>query len=189
MLTLRAVAATGEALLAAGARGPSPAVDARLAAAARAAIALGGSVASGAVMALVWAYARRGAVPVGLTLFVPLMLVVADVVPGGLAPGLPPTWRRGVERSLTAIAVVLWPLVMLQRGVSALLIRSGADTPLIALRHLGGWPAAPPQSGPPGGSEARLRGRNARVASKALRDRLGPHVHVCAGPEDRKSVV
>src|SRR5438477_168808 len=84
MLTLRAVAATGEALLAAGAPGPSPAVDARLAAAARAAIALGGSVAIGAVMALVWAYARRGGVPVGLTLFVPLMLVVADVVPHGL---------------------------------------------------------------------------------------------------------
>src|SRR5204863_395588 len=53
MLTLRAVAATGEALLAAGAPGPSPAVDARLAAAARAAIALGGSVAIGAVVALV----------------------------------------------------------------------------------------------------------------------------------------
>src|SRR5436309_3486563 len=163
MLTLRAVAATGEALLAAGAPGPSPAVDARLAAAARAAIALGGSVAIGAVMALVWAYARRGGVPVGLTLFVPLMLVVADVVP------------RGLERSLTAIAVVLWPLVMLQRGVSALLIRSGADTPLIALRHLGGWLAARPQRGPLEVSEAGLVARIARFASKTVRDVLVPH--------------
>jgi len=183
MLTLRAVAATGEALLAAGAPGPSPAVDARLAAAARAAIALRGSVAIGAVMALVWAYARRGGVPVGLTLFVPLMLVVADVVPRGLAPGLPPTWRRGVERSLTAIAVVLWPLVMLQRGVSALLIRSGADTPLIALRHLGGWLAARPQRGPLEVSEAGLVARIARFASKTVRDVLVPHVDVCAVPD------
>src|SRR5256885_927706 len=182
MLVLRAVAATGEALLAAGARGASPA-DARLAAAARAAIALGGSVAVGAVTALVWAYARRGAVPVGLTLFVPLMLVVADVVPRGLGPGLPPTWRRGVERSLTAIAVVLWPLVMLQRGVSALLIRSGADTPLIALRHLGGWIEGRPRRGTLDVSEAGLVERIARFAAKTVRDVLVPHVDVCAVPD------
>src|SRR2546430_15187649 len=105
MLTLRAVAATGEALLAAGAPGPSPAVDARLAAAARAAIALGGSVAIGADMALVWGYARQGAVPAALTLFLPLMLVVAEVVPRGLPPGLPPPRPGGVGRSLPATAV------------------------------------------------------------------------------------
>jgi len=182
-LALRAVAAAGETLLASGARGASPAADARLAAVARAATAVAASVAVAAITAVVWAYARRGAVPLGLVLFVPLMLVVSDLVPRGLAPGLPPGWRRGVERSLAAVGVVLWPLVMIQRAVSTLLLRMGADTPLVALRHLGGWLAARPRRGPLDVSETGLVARIESFSSKTVRDVLVPHVDVCAVPD------
>jgi CBS domain containing-hemolysin-like protein len=84
---------------------------------------------------------------------------------------------------LAALAVILWPLVVLQRGLAALLARAGPDGPLTALRQLGAWLAARPRGGPLDVSEAGLVARIARFAAKTVRDALVPHVDVCAVPD------
>ena len=183
LLALRAVAAVGEVLIASGPRRPARVGDATLAAAGRAVAAVAGGAAVGVAASLVWTYARRGAVPVALALFVPAALVLFDLVPRGLAPGLSAPWRRRVEVALAALAVAAWPLVVLQRGLSALLARASPDGPLAALRQLGAWLAARPRRGPLDVSEAGLVVRIDRFAAKTVRDVLVPHVDVCAVPD------
>jgi len=159
------------------------AVAATLASAARAVASVAGGAAVGIAAALVWAYARRGAVPVALALFVPAALVLSDLLPRGLAPGLPAHWQRRTERTLAALAVVLWPLVILQRALGALLVGAGPGGPLVMLRQLGAWLAVRPQRGALDVSEAGLVARIARFAAKTVRDALVPHVDVCAVPD------
>jgi len=183
LLALRAVAAVGEVLIASGPRRPARVGDATLAAAGRAVAAVAGGAAVGVAASLVWTYARRGAVPVALALFVPAALVLFDLVPRGLAPGLSAPWRRRVEVALAALAVAAWPLVVLQRGLSALFARASPDGPLAALRQLGAWLAARPRRGPLDVSEAGLVVRIDRFAAKTVRDVLVPHVDVCAVPD------
>ena len=183
LLAVRALAAAGEVLVASGPRRPSPVGDATLASAARAVASVAGGAAVGIAAALVWAYARRGAVPVALALFVPAALVLSDLLPRGLAPGLPAHWQRRTERTLAALAVVLWPLVILQRALGALLVGAGPGGPLVMLRQLGAWLAVRPQRGALDVSEAGLVARIARFAAKTVRDALVPHVDVCAVPD------
>ncbi|TMA98797.1 MAG: hypothetical protein E6J70_14265, partial [Deltaproteobacteria bacterium] len=148
LLAVRALAAAGEVLVATEPRRASAVGDATLASAARAVASVAGSAAVGIAAALVWASARRGAVLVALAFFVPAAHVLSDLLPRGLAPGLPAHWRRRLERALAALAVVLWPLVILQRALGALLVRGGPDAPLATLRQLGAWLAAHPRRGP-----------------------------------------
>jgi CBS domain containing-hemolysin-like protein len=79
------------------------------------------------------------------------------------------------------VAVVLAPLLAVERGLGALLGRP--DLPLMALRQLGAWLAARPARGPLEVSEAGLVARIARFTAKTARDVMVPHVDVCAVPD------
>src|SRR2546427_12228394 len=70
------------------------------AASASAQVATGASV--GVLVTLVWVHAGRGAVPLVLGVVVPVVLVLLDLVPRGLAADLPAERRGGVERRRAA---------------------------------------------------------------------------------------
>lgn len=179
LLALRAVAAAAEAIIAG-----TPAPRARwlsepvLAAAARATAQVAGAASVGVVASLVWWHAGRAWVPLVLALVVPALLVLFDLVPRGLAADTPPRYRRYLEPVLAAAAVVLAPLLLLERVFARL------QVPLTSLRRLGGWLAARPARGPLDVPETGLVARIARFAPKTARDVMVPHVDVCAVPDD-----
>jgi CBS domain containing-hemolysin-like protein len=186
LVMLRALAAAGEVMIAAsgsGGRRGWLARDDVLASSARATaqVACGASVAL--VTALVWRRWGRGIVPLALALVVPVMLVIGDLVPRGLAAGAPERHRRLLEPMLSASAVLLAPLLLAERALASLLGPRALSTPLATLRRLGGWLAAQPRRGPLDVSEAGLGARIARFAGRSARDAMVPHVELCAVPD------
>jgi len=153
--------------------------DAVLASAARACTALAAATAVGIVTTVVWAAAGRGWVPAAVAVVVPALLIVADVVPRGLAVEHPARARRRLDPFLTLAAVVVSPVLLVERLLAtALLGRSSAVLP--ALRRLGGWLESRRGVGPFEVSEAGLVARIARFAGKTARDAMVPQVDVCA---------
>ena len=127
LLLLRAGAAMAEVVLASGATSRRSWVrDGLLAAAASASaqVATGASV--GVLVTLVWVHAGRGAVPLVLGAVVPVVLVLLDLVPRGLAADLPAERRGAFELVLVAAGVVLAPILLVERGLP---VRGTNDTP------------------------------------------------------------
>jgi CBS domain containing-hemolysin-like protein len=184
LLALRALAAAAEAVLSAAPPTPRSRLpgDPILASTARAMAHVTGGASVGVLAMLVWREAGRAWIPPVLALAVPAMLVLFDLVPRGLAAGAPPRHRRLLEPALAALAVVLAPVLLVERGLAALLAGRAA-LPLAMLRRLGGWLAARPARGPLDVPEAGLVARIARFAAKTARDVMVPHVDVCAVPD------
>jgi CBS domain-containing protein len=90
--------------------------------------------------------------------------------------------RRFLDPALAAFAIVLAPVLLLER-LLARLVGSGASSPLAMLRRLGGWLAARPGRNPLDVTEAGLVARIARFAAKTAGDVMVPHVDVCAVPD------
>jgi CBS domain containing-hemolysin-like protein len=109
--------------------------------------------------------------------------VVLDLVPRGLAAEAPARWRRVLDPVLAGLAMLLAPLLLLERGLAPLLGRRELAPALVTLRRFGGWLAARPRRGPLDVSEAGLVARIARFASRTARDAMVPHVDVCAVPD------
>ena len=191
LLALRAIAASTEAIMAAGpgVRRWAAFGDAFLASAARAAVQVSDATIVGIVTTLVWLTTGRGVIPAVLAVVVPAMLVLLDLVPRGLAAEIPPRTRRLLEPILVALAVVLAPILFVERLLAALFLgpRRGPVASLVSLRRLGGWLAARPARGPLDVSEAGLVARIARFTEKSVRDALVPQVDLCA-VEDTASV-
>ena len=191
LLALRAIAASTEAIMAAGpgVRRWAAFGDAFLASAARAAVQVSDATIVGIVTTLVWLNTGRGVIPAVLAVVVPAMLVLLDLVPRGLAAEIPPRTRRLLEPILVALAVVLAPILFVERLLAALLLgpRRGPVASLVSLRRLGSWLAARPARGPLDVSEAGLVARIARFTEKSVRDALVPQVDLCA-VEDTASV-
>jgi CBS domain containing-hemolysin-like protein len=184
LLAIRVVAAAGEAAIArAPSPKPGPVSDEVLAAAARAAAHVAGGMSVGLLTTLVWIQAGRGAVPLAVVLVVPVLLIVLDLVPRGLAAETPARWRRGLDPVLAVLAIALSPLLVLERFVAPLLGRREPAPALVTLRRFGGWLAARPRRGPLDVSEAGLVARIARFAARTARDAMVPHVDVCAVPD------
>ena len=184
LLLLRAGAAMAEVVLASGATSRRSWVrDGLLAAAASASaqVATGASV--GVLVTLVWVHAGRGAVPLVLGVVVPVVLVLLDLVPRGLAADLPAERRGALEIMLVAAGGVLAPILLVERGLAVLLGLGGVAVPLATLRRLGSWLAARPGRGTLEVSEAGLVARIARFAAKATRDAMVPQVDLCAVPD------
>jgi len=177
LLALRAAAAAAEAIIAG-----APAPRGRwlsedvLAATARAGSEVAGAATVGVVASLVWMYAGRGWIPLALAVAVPALLVLFDLVPRGLAADAP-RYRRHLESMLAPGAVVLAPLLVVERALDR------RRVPLATLRRLGAWLAARPGRGPLDVPEAGLVARIARFAAKTARDVVVPHVDVCAVPD------
>ncbi|HZP40033.1 MAG TPA: transporter associated domain-containing protein [Candidatus Binatia bacterium] len=184
LLALRALAASAETIVATGPalRRRSGFGDACLASAARAAVQVSGAATVGIVTTLVWRHLGRAAVPPVLVMVVPALLVLLDLVPRGLAADVPPRSRRVVEIVLVGLAVVLVPILLVERLLAALLLgrRRGPLASLSSLRRLGSWLAARPARGPLDVSEAGLVARIARFTKKTVRDVLVPQVDLCA---------
>ena len=186
LLAVRALATTAEVVVAASLPPQWSRARASLLAGAASAVPL---VASGAVAALVadvtWARAGRGWIPLAVALAVPCVVVLADLVPRGLAAELPPRSRRLVGPALTVFAILLAPVLAVEWVAARLLLgrRLGASPALVALRRLGGWLAARPGRELLDVSEAGLVARIARFAGKTARDGLVPLVDVCALPD------
>src|SRR2546422_5320670 len=106
LLAIRACAAAGEVMLATtvGSRHRRPG-DRVLAAAARAAAQVATAVTVGLVATLVWMQAGRAWIPVVLAVVVPVLLVVVDLVPRGLAAETPARLRPVLEPILSGAAV------------------------------------------------------------------------------------
>ncbi len=185
LLGLRAVAAVGEAMIAWGpsARARARPGDVVLASAARALVQVAGAASVGVVTTLVWLGAGRAWIPLALALFVPTALVLLDLVPRGLAAGAPARYREALDPPLRAAAVVLSPLLVVERLLGTLLGRRGAPVSLVALRRLGRWLAARPGRGALDVSEAGLVARIARFAAKTADEAMVPQVDVCAVPD------
>ena len=184
LLALRALAAAAEVMLAnAPARPPRrwPPPEAVLAATARATAHLAGAASVGIVATLAWRSAGRACVVPAVALVTPAELILCDLVPRGLAADAPARRRSLLGSLLGVVAVVLAPLLAVERGLGALLGRP--DLPLAALRQLGAWLAARPARGPLEVSEAGLVARIARFTAKTARDVMVPHVDVCAVPD------
>ncbi len=183
-VALRVVAAAGEALVASGLRrSVAPAaLEGMLAPVARATAMVAGGALIGVATEIVWMAARRGTVPVALLVFVPIVLVVFDLVPRGLAPALGARGRGAVERGLLAAGVVVAPLVALGIGLARLLGRREPAS-LAELHRLGGWLTARPRRSPLDVSEASLVARIARFEAKTAGDAMVPQVDVCAVPD------
>ena len=179
LLALRAAAAAAEAIIAG-----APAARGRwlsepvFAAAARAGAQVAGAASVGLIASLVWWHAGRAWIPAILALAVPSILVLFDLVPRGLAADTPVRYRRYLEPVLTVTAVVLAPLLLVERAFARL------HVPLTTLRRLGAWLAARPARGPLDVPETGLVARIARFAAKTARDVMVPHVDVCAVPDD-----
>jgi CBS domain containing-hemolysin-like protein len=184
LLALRVATAAGEAALAAGpgARRPRLPGDAVLAIAARAGAQVVGAVAVGILATLVWVGAGRGWIPAVLAVAVPAILILADLVPRGLAAEAPARVRRALDPMLAVMAAVLAPVLGVERLLASLLLgRPSAVLP--ELRRLGGWLASRRGPGPLDVSEARLVARIARFAGKTAHDVMVSQVDVCAVPE------
>jgi magnesium and cobalt exporter, CNNM family len=153
--------------------------DAVLASAARACTALAAATAVGIVTTVVWTLAGRGWVPALVAVVVPALLVVADVVPRGLAVEHPARARRRLDPLLAVAAIVVSPVLLVERALATVLLgRSSVVLP--ALRRLGGWLASRRGVGPFEVSEAGLVARIARFAGKTARDAMVSQVDVCA---------
>jgi putative hemolysin len=184
LVAVRAAAAMAEAVLAAGPdlRRPTRLGDDVLASAARAAAHVASGAAYGVVATVAWRTAGRGWVPMAVALAAPLMLVLADLTPRGLAAETPKPRRRVLEPLLGGLAVLLAPVLAVER-VLALVLGFGRRPPALpTLRRLGGW-LVPRTAGPLEVSEAGLVARLARFAEKTARDVMVPHVDVCAVPD------
>src|SRR5438128_5657213 len=160
-------------------RWPPPA--AVLAAAARATAHLAGAASVGIVATLVWRSAGRAWVVPAVALVAPAELILCGLVPRGLAADGPAGQRPLLAPLLGVVAVVLAPLLAVERGLGRLLGRP--DLRLAVLRQLGAWLAARPARGPLEVSEVGLVARIARFTAKSARDVMVPHVDVCAVPD------
>jgi CBS domain containing-hemolysin-like protein len=181
---LRAIAAAAEVVLASGPelRRGTWLGDRVLASAARACLQISGAVTVGLIVTLVWRHAGRGWVVPVVALATPAILVLLDLVPRGLVVEAPTRVRRAIGWVLAGVAVVLAPLLVVERLLGRLLGR-GAGAPLVALRRLGIWLAARPGRGSLDVSEAGLVARIAGFAGKTALDVMVPHVDVCAVPD------
>src|SRR5438128_6146947 len=146
-------------------RWPPP--EAVLAATARATAHLAGAASVGIVATLVWRSAGRAWVVPAVALVAPAELILCDLVPRGLAADGPAGQRPLLAPLLGVVAVVLAPLLAVERGLGRLLGRP--DLPLAVLRQLGAWLAARPAPGPLELSEAALVVRLARLPAHAPR--------------------
>jgi magnesium and cobalt exporter, CNNM family len=180
LLALRACAAAGEVMLAmtGGSRRRRPG-DRVLAAAARATAQVVAATTVGIVVMLVWMHAGRAWIPLVLAVVVPVLLVVFDLVPRGLAADSPGQLRPVLEPILSGAALVLAPVLALEWTAGRLLGRRGSDV-LGALRRIGTWLVSRPGRGPLDVSEAGIVARIARFAGKATGDVMVPQVDVCA---------
>jgi putative hemolysin len=178
LLVLRACAAVAEVALAV----PGPRRDDVIAAAARATAHVAGAATVGIIAAIVWTTIGRAWIPGVLAFAVPAALVLFDLVPRGLAAEAPSRHRGLVVAVMTGAAVVLAPLLAVERGLGILLAQRGSRS-FAALRRLGAWLAARPGRGPLDVSEAGLVARIARFAGKSAGEVMVPHVDVCAVPD------
>jgi putative hemolysin len=182
MLALRVLAAAGEAMVAERLPRTTAVSDSTLAAVARAAAMIGCGATVGIATALVWATAKRGAVPVAIVVLVPIGLVLFDLVPRGLTPGLGPGARRAIERGLLAAGVLLAPVVALGIGLGWLTGRRESAAG-VEIGRFGGWLASRPRRGPLDVSESGLVARLARFEAKTAGDAMVSQVDVCAVPD------
>jgi magnesium and cobalt exporter, CNNM family len=133
----------------------------------------------GIVCTLVWRLAGRALIPLVLAAAVPTVLVLADMVPRGLAAE--GSRRSRVLAPLMGIAAVaLGPLLLLERGLARLLGMRGTSSALRSLRRLGGWLSTPQRREPLEVSEPGLVARIARFAGRTACDAMVPHVGLCA---------
>lgn len=185
LVLIRALTAVAETTLAAGPdlRRPQRFGDAALAPVVCAAAQVTSATAAGLVATLVWHGLGRGWIPAAVAVFVLLVLVVADLVPRGLAAEAPKRRRPVLEPVLAGLAVPLAPLLLCERLLAFTLGRRGHPTSLPTLRRLGGWLVARGTRGPLEVSEAGLVARITRFAGKSARDVMVPHVDVCAVPD------
>jgi CBS domain containing-hemolysin-like protein len=181
LLAVRVAVAVAEVALAGapGERRGRLAGDDVLASAARAAQHVVCAASAGIVVALVWTHAGRGWVPAALAVAVPVILVVCELVPRGLAAEAPARWRAALDPLVTALAALLAPVLLLERAV----VRGSAGAILPALRRMGGWLTARPRGGALDVSEAGLAARIARFAGGTAGDVMVPQVDVCAVPD------
>lgn len=186
LCVIRAVAAAAEVTIGSGPslRRPGRLSDAVLASAASATVQLTSATIVAVLVELVWRHAGRGVVPAALVVAVPVLLVLFDLVPRGLAAEVPPRRRALLEPLLTAAAVGLAPLLLLERALAPLVGRGGAGIRLAVLRRFGSWLAARPGGGPLEVSETGLIARIARFAGKTAGEAMVPLVDVCAVPDD-----
>jgi putative hemolysin len=186
LVGLRALAAAAEVAIGTGLGGGTRRriSDATLAGTARATAHVTTATIVGLAAGLAWERGGWIAVVPAVAVVVAGLLLVADLVPRGLASELSATTRRRLRGLLAAVAVVASPLVAVGRLAAAgLLGRTAPRASLAALRRLGGWTATRPVRGPLDVSEAGLVARIVRFASKTARDALVPLVDVCAVPD------
>jgi len=186
LLAARAVATTAEVVLAGGLAPHWPRMRAGILASTAGAAALVTSGALAALVAkLVWVHLGRGWIPLAVAVTAPCVVVLADLVPRGLAAELPGESRPKIEAVLLVCAVLLAPLLAVEWLLVRMLVRGrvSAAPSLVTLRRLGTWLAARPGREPLDVPEAGLVARIARFAGKTARDGLVPLVDVCAVPD------
>jgi putative hemolysin len=156
--------------------------DTLLAAAARATSYVAGAAIVGLVATVVWRTVGRAWIPAVTLGVVPVVLVLFDLVPRGLAADAQGRRRGAVENVVAALAALLAPILIVERTLGWLLRRPRASG-VTMLRRLGTWLAARPGRGPLDVSEAGLVARIASFAAKTAGDAMVPHVDVCAVPD------
>ena len=153
-----------------------------LASAARATSQVASATIVGIVCTLVWRHAGRALIPLVLAGSVPTVLVLADMVPRGLAAE--GSRRSRVLAPLLAIAaVVLAPLLLVERGLARVCGMRGASNACRSLRRLGGWLTTQHRREPLDVSEPGLVARIGRFAGRTAHDAMVPHVGLCAVPD------
>jgi CBS domain containing-hemolysin-like protein len=183
LLVLRVLAAAAAVTIASGVPLRWRSLDADvLASAARATSQVAGATIVGIVCMLVWHLAGRGFIPIVLALTVPTVLILADLVPRGLAAEVSRR-TRWLAPIMAAMAVVLAPLLLAERGLARLLGMRGQSHAFRALRRLGGWLDAQQRREPLDVSEPGVVARIARFTGRTAHDAMVPHVGLCAVPD------
>jgi CBS domain containing-hemolysin-like protein len=186
LCALRVLATAAEVTIGAGPSlgRPGRLPDTILASAASAVVQVTSATIVAVLVALVWLHVGRGVIPLVLAVAVPSLLVILDLVPRGLAAEVPARRSALIGPALTAAAIALAPVLVVERAVALLIGRPGSGLRLAVLRRLGGWLAAHPGRGPLEVSEAGLIARIDRFADKTTGDAMVRLVDVCAVPDD-----
>ena len=183
LLVLRVLAAAAEVTIASGAPIRWRRLDADvLASAARATSQVAGATIIGILCMLVWHLAGRGFIPLVLAVAVPAVLILADLVPRGLAAEASHRTRL-LGPAMALLAVVLAPLLLAERGLARLFGMRGPAHAFRSLRRLGGWLDIRLRREPLDVSEPGLVARIVRFTGRTARDAMVPHVGLCAVPD------